>query len=164
MVIIKVATTNQVKLEAVKKAFSFYFDDVKIISEKVDSGVPEQPIDDEIYEGVKNRIKGLKKTPETDYLVSCEGGLMRQFGRWFNVQIVGVESAGGKKSLGLSPAYPIPDRYVEQILNSSLAIVFDNIFEGDGGIRKLTNGQVTRFDLITEATLMALTGILNKGW
>ena len=165
MVIIKVATSNKVKCEAVKKAFGFYFDDVEIISEKVDSGVLEQPINDEIFIGVENRMKQLKKTEsDCDYWVSCEGGLIQQFGHWFNIQIVKVESWSTKESIGLSSAYPVPERYIEQILTSSLSEVLDSIFEGEGGIRKLTNGKVTRFDLVTEATLMALTGIMNKVW
>lgn len=165
MTIVKVATTNPTKIEAIEKVFKFYFEDLQIIPQKTESGVPEQPINADVYRGAENRIKGLKKEKDHyDYLVSCEGGLVRNFGQWFNVQVVMVEDSNGKKSTGLSPAYPIPDKYVDRIINSSLAEVLDEIFEGKGGIRKLTGGQVTRFDLVMQGTQMALTGIMNEEW
>lgn len=165
MTIVKVATSNPTKIEAIKKVFGFYFKDLKIIPQKTKSGVPEQPINEDVYRGAENRIEGLKNGNEKyDYLVSCEGGLVNNFGQWFNVQVVMVEDSKGKKSTGLSPAYPIPDKYVDKIINSSLAEVLDEIFQGKGGIRKLTGGQVTRFDLVVQGTQMALTGIVNEEW
>lgn len=164
MTIIKVATTNPTKVEAIKNVFSFYFEDLEIIPCKVSSGVPEQPINNQVYEGALNRLNNLKTGDNYDYLVSCEGGLVQNFGHWFNQHIVMVEDSTGKLSVGLSSAFPIPEKYVNQIIATSLAEVLDNIFDGQGGIRKLTNGQVTRYDLIVEATRMALTGIVTKGW
>ena len=165
LIIVKVATTNSVKIEAIKKAFNFYFEDLAIIHQNTESGVPEQPINEQVYQGAENRLERLKNgDDEYDYLVSCEGGLVNNFGRWFNVQVVAVEDSRGKKSIGLSSAYPIPDKFVHRIIDSSLANVLDEIFKGEGGIRKLTHGQITRFELVEEGIRMALTGIMNEGW
>lgn len=164
MTTIKVATTNPTKIEAIKKAFSFYFEDVVIIPNNVESGVPRQPINNQVYEGAINRLNNLKTGDDYDFLVSCEGGLVKAFEHWFNLHIVVIEDSNGKTSVGLSPAYPIPEKYINQIISSSLAEVLDKIFNGEGGIRKLTNGQLTRYDLIVEATRMALTSIMTKGW
>ena len=39
--------------------------------------------------------------------------------------------------------------------------ILDRIFEGKGGIRKLTRDKFTRGDLITDGTIMALTRVMN---
>ena len=61
MTIVKVATKNQVKIEAIIKAFERYFKEVKIIPYDVKSGVPSQPINEDVFKGAQNRIDNLKK-------------------------------------------------------------------------------------------------------
>lgn len=56
-----IATKNSGKIEAAKKALDRYFDDVEIKGIPVPSDVPEQPVNEEIYKGAKNRVTNLKK-------------------------------------------------------------------------------------------------------
>ena len=56
-----IANKNQGKIEGAKNALLNYFDDVEIEGIPVKSDVSEQPVNDEIYIGAKNRIKNLKK-------------------------------------------------------------------------------------------------------
>ena len=56
-----IATKNQGKIEGAKRALKHYFDNINIIGIPVDSDVPEQPVNNEIYQGAKNRVKNLKK-------------------------------------------------------------------------------------------------------
>ncbi len=55
-----VATKNQGKIEGAKRALENYFDNVEIQGIPVESNVSEQPVNDEIYSGAKNRVKNLK--------------------------------------------------------------------------------------------------------
>lgn len=166
MMNIKIATTNPVKIEAIKEVFERYFstDNLKIQAIHASSGVSEQPINEEVFEGALNRIKNVKKEIEKneyDYIVSCEGGLICLAGRWFNTQVVMIEDKKEKQSTGLSQSYPIPQKYVKRIMETSIATVLDEIFKGEGGIRKLTRNEITRKELVKSGTVMALTGIIN---
>ena len=55
-----IATKNQGKIEGAKRALEKYFDNVEIQGIPVESNVSEQPVNDEIYNGAKNRVKNLK--------------------------------------------------------------------------------------------------------
>ena len=57
---ILIATKNQGKIEGTKRALSNYFDNIEIEGIPVESNVGEQPLNDEIYIGAKNRVKNLK--------------------------------------------------------------------------------------------------------
>ena len=160
---VAIATANPVKIEAIKKAFELYFNDIEVLPFEVKSGVPSQPINEDVYKGARNRIEEIKKVNnvEVDYIVSCEGGLINQYGYWFNVQVIMVEGKDGKDGVALSQGFQIPPKYVDEVINTSIAKVLDRIFEGKGGIRKLTRDKFTRGDLITDGTIMALTRVMN---
>lgn len=165
---VKIATKNPSKVKAITEVFKVYFENVSSNGMEVISGVPEQPINEEVFKGAENRIEFLKKNSQNlqyDYLVSCEGGLIDLYGRWYNVQIVIVENKQGETSTGISQAYPIKTDKIPEIIEKGLANVLDTAFDGKGGMRVLTNNQRTREDFIKEATLMALSGLLNnKSW
>lgn len=55
-----IATKNQGKIEGAKKALGHYFTDIEIKGIPVESNVSKQPVNDEIYNGAKNRVKNLK--------------------------------------------------------------------------------------------------------
>lgn len=159
---VKVATLNQIKIEAIKTAFERHFIDVDVKAFEVCSGVPEQPTNNSVFEGAEHRIKELKEVcGDYDYLVSCESGLINQSGHWFNVQVVLVESADGKKGFGVSPGYEVPSRYIGEILETNISMLFKRIFKNCGGTRVLTKNQFTRKALIQLGTSMALVSVLN---
>ena len=57
---ILIGSKNKAKIEGAKLAFEKYFSDFEIISENMPSNVNDQPINEEIILGARNRIKGLK--------------------------------------------------------------------------------------------------------
>ena len=160
---VKVATQNPVKLNSIKKAFERLIgDEVEIIDAEVESGVPRQPINQQVFTGAENRINEIMKDSiKYDYYVSCEGGLLNLYGNWMNVHVIIVRDREGKKGVGLSQGYQIPDRYISEAIATSISSVLDRIYEGSGGIRVLSKGQFTRDKLIEDGTIMALTKILN---
>lgn len=155
-----IATDNPNKIKGISNAFRSYFPEVElqIESAKVESGVGKQPVDNDVFIGAKNRLAELKTlVPSSDYFISCESGLLKQYGIYYNVQIVLIEKEGFQQ-IGISPAFPIPEEYIDEIINTELGEVFDKIFEGKGGVSILTHYQTNRIDLIKYSTLMALSG------
>ena len=161
MTIVKVGTAKLTKAEAIKEAFERYFTDVEVIVVDVPSGVPRQPANEEVFQGAKNRIEELRNGDKYDYIVACEGGLICQYGHWFNVQVVMVEAEDGKSGFGISQGFEIPPKYIEEIRETSISKVLDRIFDGKGGVRILTRFEVTRKDLIRDGTIMALARVIN---
>jgi inosine/xanthosine triphosphatase len=79
---ILVGSTNPVKVQAVKEAFSRFFKGVEVVGRKVDSGVPDQPFGDDTFRGARNRAYALMKD-RADFYVGLEGGVMDVLDRTF---------------------------------------------------------------------------------
>lgn len=160
--LIHVASTSKAKLVGIREAFEVYFDNVEVRGHQVDSQVSRQPLNDEVFLGAENRLKALRKiNDDYEFLVSCEAGLIRQYSRLFNAQIVLVQNKEGLVGFGMSPGFEIPKQYEEKALKRSVAKVMDEVFKGQGGIRVLTKGEYTRENLVKSGTIMALTRIFN---
>ena len=164
-----IATKNQGKIEGAKRALLNYYNDIDIQGIPVDSNVGEQPVDNEIYIGAKNRVKNLKKYAKenninADLYLSIESGINKLLGRWMITNIAVIEDNKEFESYGTSPSFPVPERLVQDIINTDLSQVMNNIFEKDeerhnkgGGIQLLTHDKVSRIDLTEMAFIMALT-------
>lgn len=159
MTIVKVATGNSLKREAIESALRHYFDDLKVVEEKVESEVPEQPTNALIFKGVENRLNALKKE-DYDLLVACEGGLLHIAGNWFHIQAVLIEDKNGKSGLGISQGLELPNKYLEKAAETSVARVLEELF-AEEGLGALTRGYFKIEDMIKDATIMALTRIIN---
>ena len=58
---ILIGTKNPGKIEGARQAFEKYFTDIEIEGISVESEVGDQPINEKIFQGAKNRVKNLKK-------------------------------------------------------------------------------------------------------
>ena len=169
-----IATKNQGKVDGAKRALEKYFDNVIVEGIPADSEVGEQPVDNEIYDGAKNRVKNLKKyckenNIEADLFLSIESGINNLLGRWMITNIAIIEDNKDFESYGTSPSFPVPEKLVGDVINTDLSKVMDKVFEKDeerhnkgGGIQLLTKNKVTRIDLTELAFTMALTKYINK--
>ena len=167
-----IATKNKGKIEGAKRAFEKFFEDVEIIGMPAESDVPEQPVNEETWQGAKNRVDNLKKIAkengvEADYFVAIESGMMNSLGSWMIVNIAVVEDKTGLQSVSSSPGFPVPERLVERIKEIGLGDLMNEIFNEEdlhsrgGGIQLLTLGKVSRIDLTELAFEMALTKFVN---
>jgi len=167
-----IGTKNPGKIEGAKLAFEKYFDNVDIEGVSVDSEVGEQPKNEEIFQGAKNRVKNLKEYAnknniKVDYFVAIEAGITNLIGEWIDINLAVIDDNKGIESIGTSQGFPIPDKYVDEIQQTDLGKVMDKIFKGDGlskgkgGISFLTKDQVSRIDLTRDAFIMALTKYIN---
>ena len=167
-----IGTNNQGKVEGAKQAFEKFYKDVKVEGITVSSDVSDEPVNDEIYMGASNRVNNLIKYSkenniDVDFYVGVESGITNQLGKWCIIQIAVVKDKSGYESFGTGPAFPVPEKYVDEIINTDLGILMDKIFKGNGlknekgGIAHLTNDVITRYDLTREAIIMALTEFIN---
>ena len=167
---ILMGTKNPGKIQGAKEAFEKYFDNVEIEGIAVDSEVGDQPFNQEILQGAKNRVKNLKKYAkenqiEPDFYISSEAGITNSLGEWIDINCVVIEDSKGFQSVGTSQGFPI--QYIEEIKETELGKVMDKIFsgkdlgKGKGGISYLTKDEVSRIDLTKNAFIMALTKHIN---
>ena len=169
---ILIGTKNPGKIEGARQAFETYFENVEIEGISVESEVSNQPVNEEIFQGAKNRVKNLKKYAKqnnlkADYYIASEAGITDLLGEWIDINAVVIEDAEGYQSVGISQGFQIPQKYVQEIKETELGKVMDKIFEkeklgqGKGGISYLTKGEVSRIDLTKSAFLMALINHIN---
>ena len=167
-----IGTKNPGKIEGAKQAFEKYFNDVEVEGISVSSGVSDQPINEEIFQGAKNRVKNLKEYAiknnlEADYYVASEAGITDLLGSWIDINAVVVEDKNGVQSIGTSQGFQIPEKYVDEIKQTELGKVMDRLFNGQnlgkgkGGISYLTKDVVSRIELTKNAFVMALISHIN---
>lgn len=169
---ILMGTKNPGKIEGARQAFEKYFDDINIEGISVDSNVSDQPVNEEIFQGAKNRVKNLKayaekNNLEADFFIASEAGITDLLGDWIDINAVVIEDSKGFQSVGVSQGFPIPNKYIDEIKSTELGKVMDKIFsgkelgKGKGGISFLTRDVVTRIELTKNAFVMALTTHIN---
>ena len=169
---ILMGTMNPGKIQGAKQAFEKYFEDVEIEGVKVSSEVNDQPINDEIFQGVRNRVKNVRRYAEengieADYYVASEAGIINLSGEWIDINAVVIEDKEGYQSLGTSQGFPVPEKYMDEIRETELGKVMDRIFsgkelaKGKGGISILTKDVVSRIELTQNAFVMALIKHIN---
>ena len=170
---ILMGTKNPGKIEGARQAFEKYFDNIEIEGIAVESNVGVQPVNEEILQGAKNRIKNLKEYANTnnikaDFYIASEAGITNLLGEWIDINAVIIEDSKGFQSIGTSQGFPIPDKYIEEIKQTELGKVMDRLFsgkelgKGKGGISFLTKDEITRIDLTRNAFIMALTRFINE--
>ena len=159
MTFVIVASKNEAKLKGVKMAFERWnFEDLKVMGMESESGVPDQPFGEDVLKGAMNRLEWLKthSTQYADYYVACEGGVIESCGMYFNVQFTAIENSNGIIRFGMSQGFQIPAQYVQKVKSKGLAFVMDCKFDGKGGVRVLSNEQMTRANLVEASSTLAL--------
>lgn len=157
---VEIATNSIEKINGIKLAFSRYFkikeSSIEIINMKVDSGVPEQPFNEETYLGALNRVNTLIENSEkADYYISCEAGIEEFFGKYLNVQVVCIyDTSAQEYFFGKSAGWQIPSIDIEIIKKNNL----DNYLKKKGitSIEQLLGKDYSRSKAVLEATELAL--------
>ena len=170
---ILVGSQNPVKIEATEEAFSTYFGRVGVVGVKVDSGVPKQPIDDETFQGARNRAFELKRINDekglnAKFFVGIEGGITRLFSRWFAFGEMCIVDDRERVSYGKTPFFELPEKIVEKLLSGAeLGEVMDrftgmqNTKRKQGAVGYFTKGVMNRKQFYVNGLLMALIPFIN---
>ena len=171
---ILVGSLNPVKIDAVKEAFSLYFNSVEVSGIEVDSGVPNQPIGEQTFNGALYRANNLRYISEkenlrAEYFVGIEGGISQLFNKWFAYGCMCVMNKDEQTGFGLSPSFELPPKVVEQLLKGKeLGHVMDEIMheqntkQRGGAIAFFTNGVMNRKELYIEGLKTAIIPFLHN--
>jgi len=172
--IILVGSKNPVKISSVEEAFAKYFSGVNAIGYEVNPGVSVQPVNDETFVGAQNRASKLKQMNDeqnlnAEYFVGIEGGITKQFNRWFAFGCMCVIDKSGKAGFGMSPYFELPNTIVDKLLKGvELGDVMDEILnqqntkQKQGAIGYFTNGVMNRKELYIEGLKVAIVPFLHK--
>ncbi len=171
---ILVGSKNPVKIDAVKEAFSKYFNGVEVKDMSAESSVSPQPVGDETFRGAKNRASWLKKINDeeslnADYFIGIEGGISRFFNMWFALGLICIIDKEGKAGFGASPLFELPGSVTEELLKGiELGEVMDKITgnhntkQKGGAISYFTNGVMDRKELYVQGVITAFIPFLHK--
>lgn len=171
---ILVGSRNPVKLASVKEAFTEYFGNVEAVGIEVDSGVATQPINEEIFIGAKNRAMNLKEINDqqklnAEFFIGIEGGIVKQFDKWFAFGCMCIVDNEGRVGFGTSPHFELPQAVVDKLLQGiELGDVMDEITnqqntkQKNGAIGFFTNGVMNRKELYIEGLKVAVIPFLHK--
>lgn len=170
-----VGSRNPVKIEATREAFSKYCGNPEITGMEVDSGVPVQPVNGQIFEGAETRAKTLlvKNKEEklgADFFVGIEGGVMKLHSKWFSLGGMCIADNKGKIGFGTSPLFELPAAIVEELLRGvELGDVMDrlqnahNTKQKHGAIGFFTKGVIDRKNFYMQGLVTALIPFVNEG-
>ncbi len=164
-----VGSQNPVKVEATREAFLKYFDEVTVISTKVDSGVQPFPMSqEETLNGALNRARAAQALESpTEFAVGIEGGLL-EFDDRFYIQAFAVVMQGEEIGVGRSVAVEVSSKMVSLIdpaSDKSKKIVDQllgrsNLFQQEGVMGVLTQNRLSRTQILRDAIICALPRFL----
>ena len=174
MMKILVGSQNPVKVEATKEAFSTYFGKAGVVGVKVDSGVSNQPLNDETFQGARNRafeLKGINDETKLNakFFVGIEGGITKLFSRWFTFGGMCIVDDKERIGYGMTPFFELPEEIMEKILvGTELGAVMDKLIgventkQKQGAVGHFTKGVMNRKQFYVDGLLMALIPFVNK--
>jgi len=169
-----VGSKNPVKISSVQNAFEKYFNKVEVTGINVDSKVSDQPVNEETFEGAKNRAfklieKNNKDNLGADYFVGIEGGIIQLYKKWFAFGCMCIANREGKTGFGTSAHFELPKGIVDELLNGKeLGDVMDKIQNKSntkqklGAIGYFTNGVMSRSELYVPGLITALIPFLHQ--
>ncbi len=176
--LVRVGSTNALKLQGVRAALAAFSRDVTIEGIDVESGVPDQPLGfEEIVEGARNRAERAKRGGECDLGIGYEDGLVAIPGSlesWFNIGCAAV-SDGVRISLGLSSGFTYPPACSQRAVaeREPIGALFDRFWGQHresspapapvsiGNVGKLTCGALTRAEYTRHAVVCALAPLIH---
>lgn len=170
---IVIASTNPVKLNAVKKAFHQLLPGCAFGWQQIDvpSGVSNQPMSDlETLSGACNRVKTVRELhPDADYWVGIEGGVdFDDHGEMLAFAWVVIDN-GQLSGKARSGSFYLPPEVTDLVrkgeeLGDADDIVFgqQNSKQKNGAIGLLTNNLIDRCELYAQAVILAFVPFYNK--
>lgn len=162
---VAIGSANPVKVEAVKLAALRFYGDADVRGFAVDSGVSEQPFEEETWAGARTRAReALARWPEADFGVGIEAGLFETpaIAGLLDVQACVVLDHAGRFTYGHGPGFAYPNDISEELRKGATVgdvmgrvSGVDALGQKEGAVGFISRGHVTRTQLTEPAILMA---------
>jgi len=169
-----VASENPVKINVAKRAFQSVYphESFEFVAMKSESGVPDQPMNEETKQGASNRLDFVRNAyPDADFWISQEGGLFEEGTRMYNRAWIMVRDSTGHITESSTACFYLPSKIVSYVregmeLGHANDVFFgsSNSKEGKGAIGYLTDGLIHREDYYVQSAIIALSELKHKDW
>jgi inosine/xanthosine triphosphatase len=169
-----VASENPVKVAVAKRAFAQVYPDelFEFVAVKSESGVSDQPMNEETECGAENRLQYIQnREPVADFWISQEGGVYEDGERLYNRAWIAVCDKGGYMAKSSTALFYLPPRITQYIREGmELGVANDTFFnsvnskQGIGAIGHLTDGLIDREAYYTQAAIIALSELKHQAW
>jgi len=169
-----VASENPVKIAVAKRAFSSVYpnESFEFVAVKSQSGVPDQPMNDETEKGAMNRLAFIKERyAEADFWISQEGGTFTDGDKLYNRAWIAVCDANGRVAKSSTAQYYLPTKIVTNIregmeLSEANDAFFNSINskQGIGAVGYITDGLIDRENYYLPAAIIALSELKHHEW
>jgi inosine/xanthosine triphosphatase len=169
-----VASENPVKVAVAKRAFSSVYpnEEFEFVAIKSQSGVPDQPVNEQTEQGALNRLAFIKSQyPEADFWMSHEGGVCEEGDTLYNRAWIAVSDKGGYVAKSSTAQFYLPKKIVEYMKGGmELGDANDAFFNsknskhGISAIGYLTDGLITREDYYLQTAIIALSEVKHQEW
>lgn len=128
--------------------------EIEVFHHYAESGVSEQPVGGETYQGAKRRVDSLMGE-NADFYASCEAGIEEFMGLWFNVQVVCIyDTKAQKYFFGKSAGWQIPSEAIDMVKRHNLDTYLRN--QGISCIEELLGTDYSRAEAVKQAAELAL--------
>lgn len=160
--VINVGTNNRLKVNAVKAVASKLYSEVKVRNVAVESGVPPEPLEQNVVLGAVNRAK--RALCDGDFGVGIEAGLFwnESIRDHLDVQYCAVVDKAGRLTVGHGPGFAYPPAVVSLVENGmTVGQAMERItgIKGmgskQGAIGYLSHGRLVREEITKMAVLTA---------
>ncbi len=173
MLLVIVASTNPVKINATRLAFEQMFPGHEFSVEGMNapSGVSDQPMGTaETIQGARNRVQHISKAqPEADYFVGLEGGLITdEDDRLVSQAWMVIVNKHGRESKASTATFALPQAMADMIRSGlEMGHATDKFFglnnskHSNSTVGILTDNVIDRTAYYTHALIMALIPFKN---
>lgn len=163
-----VGSKNPVKINATKKAFSKFFNNVEVQGISVESGVSDMPITrEETKQGAITRAR-KSLALGCDFGVGIEGGVHEDEHGMFLFGMIAIVDKNNNLSLAGSEGFLLPEKIAIEIRKGrELGPLMDeltgmhNIKQNNGAIGYFTKNHVTRTSSFEQSIILALVRFVN---
>ncbi|MBO4503173.1 MAG: inosine/xanthosine triphosphatase, partial [Candidatus Methanomethylophilus sp.] len=166
---IVVGSTNHVKVEAVREVMERVFGDVRVTGINVDSGVPDQPFEEQTRQGAINRAKAA--LGDHDMAVGIEAGVFEKELGLYDIQFCAILDRSGRLTVGTGSGFMYPPAVADlvrkgQTVGEAMKAVFEqpDIGKGQGAIGYLSRGLLDRKALTEQSIIAAMVPRLNDSY
>ncbi|MHA1217760.1 MAG: DUF84 family protein [Candidatus Heimdallarchaeaceae archaeon] len=163
-----ICSTNPVKIEAVKEAFSSFFENIVYFPLEMSNHkeILRQPMSSkETLSSAVKRVQVARKEESAEFFVSMEGGMDSDDHGAFLTWYVCVGNNSGKDSIAGGGRMPLPKPIYEELVESRTSELGDimdritneeNVKQRGGSTAVFTGNRIFRKDVFTRDLIIAL--------